>query len=340
MMNYQIAVLKKIVQIYECEIHAICWDKNKLTPFFPKNYKHIHFYKRSEFSKKEIYSFAKSLNPKLIYISGWQDKDYLYTARKFRKKNIPIVTGFDDKWNNSLKQIIGSFFLKTFANKLHFSHAWVAGPYQYEYAKKMGFHNDQIIFNLLSCDTEIFDIGHSHIDLKSHEYPKTFLYVGNFRNVKGFDILLKAFDIYKMKYSGKWKLVCVGSGDIQKKIVHSDITIHQFTDQNNLVKIAKKSGAFVLPSRNDQWGVVVHEFSLLGLPLLLSENVGSSPAFLIHGYNGYIFRRNSAKNLASMMSKIENLSNEELRTMGKRSVLLGNRINPEISARSLLSIVI
>lgn len=46
-----------------------------------------------------------------------------------------------------------------------------------------------------------------------------------------------------------------------------------------MTNLMKQCGVFILPSRIEPWGVVVHEFSAAGFPLLLSDQVGSAESF-------------------------------------------------------------
>ena len=263
------------------------------------------------------------------------DKGYLKTAKEFRKRQIPVITGFDDIWTGSLRQKIGKLIFP-FVYKKYFSHAWVAGPYQYEFAKKLGFKNSQVIFNLLSANTYNF----SNEKITANESAKTFLYVGNYRKVKGVDVLFEAFQIYKNKYKGQWRLVCVGNGDIEELLkTNKDIELFPFSNEKELLDIAKKCSVFILPSRHDQWGVVVHEYTSLGFPLLLSENVGALPTFFINGFNGFLFRNNSPEELAIRMKEMSDLKQEDLIDFGKNSILLSQKINPKISAASFASIL-
>jgi len=47
--------------------------------------------------------------------------------------------------------------------------------------------------------------------------------------------------------------------------------------------------AFVLPSLYEEWGLVVNEAMACGLPVLVSETVGSATDLVIHGENGFVF---------------------------------------------------
>lgn len=339
LMSYQIPILKEYVGKYDAEVHVVHWNHKKLTPYKPPNLESVAYYNRSEFTRQQLIELATTVNPDIVYISGWQDKIYLAVVKILRKKDIPVVTGFDDQWKGSFRQRVASLVCP-YILKLYFSHSWVAGPYQYEYARKLGFKKNEIIFNLLSGNTLLFNKGAEYLGKKAKDYPKTFLYVGNFRSIKGTDILVDAFKIYRAKYHGNWELICIGNGDLRYLLENvPGIEVMDFTNQHKLVEITERAGVFVLPSRFDQWGVVVHEFASAGMPLILSENVGASPTFLIEHYNGLSFRDNSSENLAKAMYAISKKNSSELVEMGKNSFQLAQKINPEIAAASFLSIL-
>lgn len=339
-MGYQIPVLTELVNIHKAEVHVIHWDSEKLTPYIPPEINGVTFHKRSIFNKYSLQRFAENFDPDLIYVSGWQDCGYLPVVISLRKKGKPVVVGFDDQWKGTLRQYIGSAFIKYYLKRRCFSHAWVAGPYQFEYARHFGFAKDEIIFNLLSCDVDTFGTAAENLDNKLQQYPKRFLYVGNFRPIKGTDILIEAYELYKSKYDGDWSLLCVGNGPLESLLnASSGIEVKGFSTSDELVELTKDAGAFILPSRLDQWGVAVHEFAVAGLPLILSENVGSHPVFLIDGYNGYKYRNNSPDNLARTMKSISDMTAQELVAMGHRSHNLASYINPGTSAASLVSVL-
>jgi len=339
LMGYQIPIFKELTIKYNAELHVVHWDHKKLTPYIPPVIDKVKYYKRSLLNQSKINELIYSIAPDLVYVSGWMDKDYLKVAKLLRKKGVPVVAGSDTQWKGNLKQRIASLIFP-FIIKKCFSHIWVAGPYQYEYAKRLGFKKREIIFNTLSANTSLFEKGQEYIEKKKADYPKTFLYVGNFRSVKGTDILFEAFKIYLQKYKGTWNLICVGNGEL-KPLLNStnSIQVIDFSTQEELVVLTQKVGVFILPSRFDQWGLVVHEFATAGIPLILSENVGAASTFLIENYNGYKFRKNSPDALAKVMYIISGKKDDELLKMGNNSITLSKRINPEIVAASFLSVL-
>lgn len=336
---YLLPIFKIYVQKYNATLHVVHWDHKKLTPYKPIPCEGVYYYNRSEYNKLQLMDLAEKLNPDIIYIAGWMDLNYLSVVKKFRKKGIPVVSGFDDIWKGNFQQRIGAIVFPILGKK-YISHAFVSFSRQYEFAKRLGFIENEIIFNLLTCDTELFNEGYRYLPVKGLDYPKVFLFVGRFSQVKGIDILVKAFKEYVLKYNGDWKLICVGNGDLKYLLENEPgIDVKDFASQADLVQITKEAGAFVLPSRSDPSPLVVHECASAGLPLLLSDSIGTRSTFLIDHYNGISFKTNSVNSLAKAMSIISNLSNAELIEMSKNSYLLSQKVNPEIVAASFISII-
>lgn len=330
---YNVAFFKTLIKTYNVEIHVVMWDKKRLKPYNPPAIDNVVFYNRSEFDKESIFKLYQSIKPKIIYVSGWMDKAYLFTTKKAKQDGIPVAVGFDDQWRGTLRQYIGMVIYRFYLSR-YFTHAWIAGPRQYEFAKKLGFSNKNIIWDLLSCDTRLFDI-----EKNSNKINKIFLYVGNFREIKGIKTLVKAYKIYKEKFRGNWKLLCVGNGELEYLLKENNIEVLPFQSQENLVKIAEKCDAFILPSNLDQWGVVVHEFTTLGMPLILSEGVGASDVFLIDNFNGYSFKISDDVDLAKKMLKLSQMSLDELTKMKKNSKLLSKRITIKTSVANFISLL-
>lgn len=339
LMGYQIPVLKEFVDHYKAEIHVIHWDHKKLTPYKPPLYPNIHYYNRSELSSKQLKDFVKGINPDIVYISGWMDKGYLYAVLPLRKKGIPVVSGFDDIWWKTTKQRVASILFPLVRNKL-FSHAWVSGPYQYEYVKRLGFKNHEIIFNCYSADLDIFNSACARSAvIKNRNYPHRFLFVGRFEPVKGLDLLIQAWKNIREKRKD-WELCVIGNGSLyQELVLHRDIKIMNFMQPEILVNEIEHAGCFILPSNFEPWALVLHEFAAAGLPIICSDVCGAAPLFVTPGYNGYIFRKRSVSSLEQKMLKIINATDDELLSMSANSHKAGQKITPEIAAASFMSVL-
>ena len=88
-MGYQIPVFRELMEEYDAEIFVVHWDREKLTPYCPPDIPGLTFFNRSEYFRyKDILKLALSINPDLVYISGWQDKAYLKVVKCLKLKAI------------------------------------------------------------------------------------------------------------------------------------------------------------------------------------------------------------------------------------------------------------
>ena len=341
-MGYNLPIFDQLANHYGASVAVIHWNNKKLTPFKPTALNGVVFHDRSNFtSSSEMIEFADKFNPNIVYISGWQDKGYLPVVQHLKRKNIPIVMGLDSQWNGTLRQQAGAQLIRNIYKNRYFSYAWVPGPMQYEFASRIGFASNEIITNLLSCNSDLFSQAYADLNgSKAVSYPKKFIFVGRFSPHKGIDILIDAFRIYRNEYRGDWELACFGNGPLDGLLSkHPEITTYPFLSQAELINHAKSAGAFILPSRYEPWGVAVHEFATAGLPLILSDRVGARSQFLIEGFNGYAFCADSAQNLALKMHTLAQNEEHELIEMGRRSNRLAQHITPEITSASLMSVL-
>lgn len=329
---YNIPVFRQLVSHWNANITVIHWDERCLKPYSVPEVDGVRFIKRSAVDKSSITKLISDLNPAVVYISGWMDKTYLKSILPYRRKGGKVVVGFDDIWVGSIRQYVGSIYFK-FWLKRYFTHAWVAGEYQFEYARKLGFSKDNIIFDLLSADVDRFSSANYSASSSS------FLYVGNFRTVKGTDLLAKAFSYYKNELGGEYDLICIGNGELKGCLSQEGITVVDYMSQERLLEYVDNSVTFVLPSVHDQWGVVVHEFASAGLPLIVSSGVGSKTKFVINGYNGFIFENGDVESLARKFLAIEKSSLDKRKAMSSGSLTLSSRVSPETSAANLMSLV-
>ena len=339
-MPYTIAVMKAIVANFDVEIHCVCWDENKRTPFVPENSEGVFFYKRSSFDKRKLHEFIDDKSPAFIYVSGRMDKLYLQTALYYKQKGVLTVTGCDNQWRGSVKNKIASW-LAYFLYRRYFTYIWVAGTPQYEFARRMGYAPKNILKHTYSADTNNFEkVFRDYRETKAIAYPHTLVFVGRFIKIKGIELLIEAFTELKAEQGTDWKLCLVGNGELNANLTNmNDIEVRQFMSTEELARSSKDWGCFCLPSTREPWGVVVHEFAAAGLPIIAADCVGATDAFLIDGYNGYSFTTSEKQSLKEALSALFALSDDELRVLSNRSNQLSHTITPIKSAYSLMGIM-
>jgi glycosyltransferase involved in cell wall biosynthesis len=333
-MPYNIPVLKELTKqgFFITVVHD---TRHKLTPYVPPEIENVTFIGVERLDRKLLLAMALSIDPCLVYVSDRTNKKYNYTTIQLRKKKeIPVISGCDTQWLGGKQWI--NVLTSWFRHKRFFSHMLIAGMRQFEYAKKLGFPNDKILWPLNSANNEYF----LQIPITPARFrkPRNFLYVGRFAKEKGLEVLLKAWSRVLDKNGAT--LTLIGNGPLKAELRYPhDIIMHDFMSQEDLVKIASEASCFVLPSTFEPWALVIHEFAASGLPLIVSSACGAAPHFLISKYNGFLVRPNNIDELKSAIEKIILMPDEILFKFAVRSRALSNSITPKMVAHAITSVL-
>lgn len=317
-------------------VHIIRWPVNKEAPFRFEVDPKLKLYTKTDHTLPQLQDLVESLKPDVLICSGWIDKDYLRISKRYFKK-IPTVMTCDTHWTGSLKQQLARV-ISRFTLLRTFSHAWVPGNIQHTYALKLGFDAERIHKGFYSCDLRFFNEVYAiQRPLKQAAFPRRFLYVGRYYEFKGIRELWQAFIELQEEQPCAWELWCLGAGDLEP-IQHPNIRHFGFVQPKDLGTYTSQTGVFILPSRFEPWGVVVHEFAASGFPLLLSRQVGAGDAFLEESVNGYGFAAGGVNHIKEQMKKVIALTDAQLLEMGSRSHELAQAISPDTWVNTLLDI--
>lgn len=301
---------------------------NPNAPFKLESEEGITILNEDAYSIAALEESVKTFAPDLIYVSGWTNKNYLSIAKQYKAKGIPCITGLDNQWKNNWRQRIG-VLLSPWKVKTYFSHIWIAGMLQYEFARRLGFKGENILNNLYSCDLNKFNNP-------SPKVNKRFVFVGRLVDHKGVDILIKAFLEFKKITKSDWILHVIGNGEYAEQLKTIEGVVHQtFIQPQEVPAELHKGGVFVLPSRYEAWGVVVHEAAAAGMPIITTSTCGAARHLVHNGYNGFTIPANSVSSLVKSMQKMALASDKQLITMGQHSYALAQSINPDLWSAQL-----
>ncbi len=332
-MPHQMASIKAICNIYNAEVDSFSYNESHT---IPQNIEGLTTYQLKDFNKFELLNKIIEINPQMLVVAGWIVKEYVWVAKQIRKQfQIPVVTYSDTQWRGTIRQHINCLISPWHLQKA-FSHIWVAGVYQFEYARKLRFKKNQIIFNSLSCDTAIFQ--QVNIEKKQNNYPKKFLFVGRFVPIKGLEYLIEAWEQIAEKKG--WSLTLIGDGPLKERFNKVEgITIKNFMSQPDLLTEMSFAGCFILPSIYEPWALVIHEAAAAGLPLITTEVCGAVPHFIIDELNGYKVKPGNTAELKQAMEKIISMEVEQLMEFSHNSRKLAHSITPELGAANLMSLI-
>lgn len=147
------------------------------------------------------------------------------------------------------------------------------------------------------------------------------LAVGQFIERKGFDVLLNAVPSVNGKIS-----VCLVGGqatrkyeEIVEKYSLTNIRFFKFMPSEKLEEFYTAADVFVLPTREDIWGLVINEAMAYGLPVISTNKCNSAMELVRDGSAGFVIPADDPKELARRITEL--IDNDELRERMSRNSL-------------------
>lgn len=182
----------------------------------------------------------------------------------------------------------------------------------------------------------IVDIGTFYHKPKKH-YPFQFISVGNLLDVKGFDLLIKAFSQLEEE---NLRLLIIGEGPerpkLQKLINALDLGEHVdlpgSKTRYEINQLLNQSDAFVLASRAETFGVVYIEAMATGLPVIATRCGG--PEEFINKSNGILVDVANIEQIATAMSEMhQNINQYDKKLIAEQC---REKFSPEATIKQLL----
>jgi len=274
-----------------------------------------------------------AFQPDVVLILGWHLPAYRRVGRAMKGKAVRVLY-FDNAWRGSVKQWVGIITSPVHVLPIA-DYAWVPGDRQREFARRLGFPELRIIEGSLSGDSQLFESVRKRREELAVK-PKSFLFVGRLVKVKGLIVLLKAYAQYRSMCAEPWPLICVGSGPLAGAVSSAPGVVPRgFLQPEQLADQMVAASVFVLPSLFEPWGVVVNEAASAGIPMIVSEAVGSHVHLVQSGFNGYVVETGSADSLSNAMLRFHQMDESSLARMGKASEQLSEQYTPARWAATL-----
>lgn len=171
--------------------------------------------------------------------------------------------------------------------------------------RKYGMKEERIFLMPMMVNNEKFYYKESH-----DTNPFVFLFVGRIIALKNLDVLCDAF---KKAYEGNESVLLriVGEGSeldslMQKYSCISNISFEGPKFGKDLIDVYRSSNVLVLPSYFEQWGLVVNEAMSAGLPVIVSDKVGSRYDLVQERETGFVFYYDSVDQLIAHMLSFTN----------------------------------
>lgn len=144
------------------------------------------------------------------------------------------------------------------------------------------------------------------------------LCVGNFEHYKGVDVLLDAAQMLP-----DMRFRCIGMGDrtpafdeeVRRRRL-GNVERVPFMAPDALVEEYLRAGIFVLPSRQECWGLVINEAAACGVPVVSTWGAGAAVEFIGARHPELLAVSGDAQSLAACIERMRALPDDERRAYG------------------------
>lgn len=258
--------------------------------------------------------------PKLIFTSGWGSSLFNRFRDEVRMSGGRAIAMCDNNFQLTLKEVVKSIrFRLAFSKK--YDGYFVVGKSGRRLLKFYGVDDALIKDGLYSADKTIFRNG-SPLE----ERDRRIVYVGQFCDRKNVLAMCEAF--VRANQKREWILEMCGCGPQRERLpIDENIVVHDFVQPEELSVIYRRSRAFCLASKEEHWGLVVHEAALSGCVLLLSESIGAKDD-LLQG-NGFSFNPFDLGAMTEAFSRVMRMSAADFERAQDVSLRLANGFSLE-----------
>ncbi len=281
----------------------------------------------------DLVALVEEFAPDAVLMTSWNFSPAYRAVMKGVPASVVRVLIMDNLWRAAPRQWLGRI-----------AHRWYVDPVADAvlvpsdrsefYARRLGFGPSDIIRGSISADTRLF-----HSPSRTEEElgsRRRFLYVGRLVDHKGADVLAEAYRRYRELVDDPWDLDVAGIGPLEPLLrAIPGVTMHGFVQPPGIAELMREVSCFVLTSRIEPYGVVVHEAAASALPILCSDFTGAAPGFIQDGYNGWMVPAGDVEGWAEAMIRMSDLDSGRLAEMSEVSRGLSRRLSPEGWARNL-----
>ena len=242
----------------------------------------------------EAIRIIKNRNYDRVIIGCYSTITQMIAQKYMIDHKIPFIHSSDGgmiKEDSALQKKLKSYFIKN-------ASAWLGtGKVTTEYLEHYGAYENKIITYPFTSiyERDILPVPDSMVvkrqfrnQLKMYE-DKIVLSVGQLIHRKGIDILLKAAS--QLNNTGIYIIGGTPSDEyveLKRKYNANNIHFIGFKDKNELSKYYRAADVFVLPTREDIWGLVVNEAMSYGIPVVTTNKCVAGMEMVEQGVTGSI----------------------------------------------------
>jgi glycosyltransferase involved in cell wall biosynthesis len=258
-----------------------------------------------------VFGYLKRELFDIIIVGGYSTPTGMLAIEILRKRKIPFILNTDGgiiKKDSTFKYLMKKHYIGS-------ASYWLStGKHTTDYLVNYGANKHNIFIypftSLLQKDIlanppleNLKSEMKSRLNIKE---DKIVLSIGQFIDRKGFDILLKACENLPKNFG----VYIVGGSPTQEYINLKDelylTNVHfiGFKSKEELKEYYSVSDLFVLPTREDIWGLVINEAMANGLPVVTTDKCVAGLELVNDNENGFIIPVNNSSILAARITEV------------------------------------
>jgi L-malate glycosyltransferase len=250
-------------------------------------------------------AFAALRGCETVFIGiGYHEPETIALALALRLSGRRVIVMSESKYDD-FPRVLAREWIKARLLSV-FSGALVGGPRHADYMRFLGFRRRPV---LTGYDT----VGLARVREQGGSpaigwAERPFVFVGRFVAKKNIAFLLEAYALYRAQ-GGSRRLVLVGGGELEgdaaanmaARGLEDAVEITGFVDAAEVSRRLAAGLALLIPSTEEQWGLVVNEALAFALPVVASEAVGSRDTLVHNLVNGFVLAPDAAQGWAAAM---------------------------------------
>jgi L-malate glycosyltransferase len=247
---------------------------------------------------------------RMVFIGiGYAGRDIVILSWLLWLCGVEVVLMSESKFDDYPREL-GAELLKSLSLS-PYSAAICGGRRQLSYFRFLGFRRRVILPGYDGVSIERVRSQADHVRMPFED--RHFIFVGRFVAKKNLVELVEAYSVYVQNAKGRpRKLVLVGSGPLEQELrtrvddlgLGPLVEFPGFLQSPQVSNLLASAIALVLVSTVEQWGLVVNEALALGLPVIVSTQVGARDALVRNLVNGYIVETGSVLGFARAFEEV------------------------------------